>query len=58
MQGPVTETTEAARADDEDTTKLVAKLFECQRKTRWAPLLLLAIGAFSFFFSLVIASIE
>jgi hypothetical protein len=58
MQGPVTEMAEAARADDEDTTKLVAKLFERQRKTHWAPLLLLAIGPFCFVFALVIASIE
>jgi hypothetical protein len=28
-QGPITETTEVARADIEDTVKLVAKLFEC-----------------------------
>jgi hypothetical protein len=30
VQGPITETTEASRADVEDTVKLVAELFECQ----------------------------
>jgi hypothetical protein len=30
VQGPITETTEAAHADVEDTVKLVAELFKCQ----------------------------
>jgi hypothetical protein len=30
VQGPITETTEAAHADVKDTVKLVAELFKCQ----------------------------